>query len=475
MRLARALLLVLLASSVADARPGGGQSYRSSSSSGSRSSGSSYRSSGSSSSSSYRSSGSSGTIHYSSGGGTSGDGSVALVVIAILFGLFFVMFALRKLFNKDEPARASVEEDADVSRKGIDALERVDPSFDEGKFAERVRDLVGRVNQSWVDGNMGKARRFISDGVYVRFQTQLALLRAQSIKNAMADWRVHSATVLEAEADALWDTVHVKLVAEARDIDVPATLSTAEAVAQAKKAPSRRYEEVWSFLRRRGKTSESAGRAFEGKCPSCGAELPASEVVRCEYCKALTNSGEHDWVLAEITQPEEWSPGGATGELEVLDTLRARDPMLSRQALEDRASVVFWKWIDARVTGDRKRFERFCRAEGVPAAPAAKLSMVAVGAAECEYVEASPDGYDRVHVDITWSGSTGGAEPENQTHRLTLARANTAKSLHGLSSLDCPSCGGALAESDSVKCQYCGTPLTGGQSEWSLEAIEQVA
>jgi hypothetical protein len=95
-----------------------------------------------------------------------------------------------------------------------------------------------------------------------------------------------------------------------------------------------------------------------------------------------------------------------------------------------------------------------------------------VGASECAYVEESTDGYDRVYVDITWSASHDGAEPLNQTHRLTLTRSQGARSLHGLSSLDCPICGGALAESDAIKCQYCGAALTGGQTEWSLESIE---
>jgi hypothetical protein len=367
--------------------------------------------------------------------------------------------------------RASVEERESVSREGIDALRKVDPRFDENQFAARVRDLVSRVNSAWVEGKMDPARRFISDGVYVRFATQLRLLKARGIRNAMADAKCLSAKVLAAEADPLWDTVHVKISAEARDKDVDANLSTTSAVAEARKAPLNRYQEVWSFVRRRGKTSESAGRAFEGKCPSCGAELPQSEVVRCQYCKALTNSGEHDWVLAEITQPEEWSASGAP-DVDGIDELRARDAMVSVQALEDRASVVFWKWIDARVTGERKRLDRFCRAQGVPGAPRANLSQVAVGAAECTHIETQGDGYDRVYVDITWSASTDGAEPENMTHTLTLARAETAKSLRGLSSLDCPNCGGALAESDAFTCQYCGTALSGGHDEWALEAID---
>ena len=33
-----------------------------------------------------------------------------------------------------------------------------------------------------------------------------------------------------------------------------------------------------------------------------------TRVLHLEFCKAVVNSGEHDWVLAEITQPEEWRP-----------------------------------------------------------------------------------------------------------------------------------------------------------------------
>jgi predicted lipid-binding transport protein (Tim44 family) len=472
MRQVRALsILALLAlfGGPSDARPGGGQSYRSSSSS------SSSRSSGSSSS--YRSSSSSSSSRSSSSyssSSSSGDAAAVGGVIGVAFAigvLFLIIWGISKLLNRSAPQRAAVAEDDQISREGLVALRKVDPKFDENAFAARVRDLVARVNAAWVEGKMDPARRFISDGVYVRFVTQLRLLKARGVRNAMADSKVRSAKVLGAEADPLWDTVHVKISAEARDKDVDANFSTDTAVAAARKAPLNSYQEVWSFVRRRGKTSEGAGRVFEGKCPSCGAELPASEVVRCQYCKALTNSGEHDWVLAEITQPEEWSPGG-TPEVDGIDTLRARDPMVSVQALEDRASVVFWKWIDARVTGERKRLDRFCRAQGVPHAPRANLSQVAVGAAECTHCDSPNDGYDRVYVDITWSASTDGAEPENMTHTLTLARAESAKSVRGLSSLDCPNCGGALAESDAITCQYCGTALSGGKDEWALEAVD---
>lgn len=517
LRRALAFFLVVLvcwfvaasSSRLADARPGGGQNYRapsrsSSSYSGSRSSGSSSRSSGSGSwgGSSSRSSGSSsyggsgsyggsssyGSRSSSSGsyGGTatgvyvgSGGGISAGTVIFIFVVVIFIVVFVSMRNKKQQAGRARIEVDADVQGEGLAALRKQDPAFSPEAFVQRARTVVTKVNEAWCGGAMGPARRLISDGVYVRFQTQLALLKADGLRNAMADWRVVSADILAAESDDNWDTVHVKIVGAARDLDLPLSLSAAEAQKRLRGAELGEYHEVWSFVRRRGKKSKSGVPALEGRCPSCGADMPLSEIVKCEYCQALVNSGEHDWVLAEITQPEEWRPGAALDHVDGLDTLRARDATVSRQELEDRASVVFWKWVEARSTGKPDKLARFCIHPPKDAAAAAelglgvaKLRQVAVGSAELVRVAQSGE-QDLAVVEIRWSAGVDGREPDTLLHRFVLARASTATSKRGLSSLDCPVCGGQLADSDAVTCQYCGATLSGGKHEWALRAVEQ--
>jgi hypothetical protein len=189
------------------------------------------------------------------------------------------------------------------------------------------------------------------------------------------------------------------------------------------------------------------------------------------------NSGEHDWVLAEITQPEEWRSEAVEGEVAGLEELRQRDPSVSRQELEDRASVIFWKWIEARSTGKREKLARFSvlpptsqgAAESLGLQPA-KLDKVAVGSAEVQGVE-EVEGQVRVPVEIRWSAGIDGRPPVGMVHLFVLARASTATSKRGLSSLDCPACGGQLAESDAVTCSYCGEQLGGGKHEWALLAV----
>jgi hypothetical protein len=498
----------------ADARPGGGQSYRSPSRSSSSSSSRSYSSpsrssysgsssssssrssySGSSSSSSssssrsYSSSSSSGvsTVYVPTGGyRRSGCGAGGWILVLIVVGLL-VYFYYSSQRKKANPERAKITADRGTAERGLSALREQDPEFDPQAFLERTRTVMTRVNDTWLAGDMTPARRVISDGVFVRFSTQLALLKSDGLRNAMADWKILGVELLSAEADPLWDTIHVKIACTARDLDVPLNLTAEQAQKKLRGKKSDEYHEVWSFIRRRGQKTKKGVPALEGRCPSCGADMPRAEIIKCEYCQALVNSGEHDWVLAEITQPEEWRAEATMDEVPGLDSLRERDAAVSRQELEDRASVVFWKWIEARSTGKPDKLARFCVKPPTDAGTAAKVALgptavklrqVAVGSAELKSVQkGNSDGkhvhYDHATVEIRWSASVDGAEPEFDIHEFVLGRRPDAMSKRGMSSLDCPVCGGQLAASDAVTCSYCGEKLSGGKHEWALSAVRK--
>jgi len=397
--------------------------------------------------------------------------AMVIMLLLLIFGVPLFLF-LRQGRMRNRP---SVKLEKSIQKAGLDALRSQDPAFDEKAFADRTRAVVNRVNEAWLLGHMGQARRVISDGVYVRFSTQLRLLAADKLRNAMADFSLLSVELASAESDPQWDTVHVKIVAQARDQDLPLSLSKEEGERLLRAAPLSQYQEIWSFVRRRGQHSKQGIPALQGRCPSCGAELPLSEVVRCDYCKALINSGEHDWVLAEITQPEEWRASATLAAVEGLEQLRERDQSVSRQELEDRASVLFWKWIEAVGTDKLDKLARFCVASPVDnrqqlGLTPQQLRQVAVGSAELERIESTAE-QDQAHLEIRWSASVGKSEPVGHIMHLTLARSSVVRSQRGLSSLDCPVCGGPLAASDDPSCGYCGTALGGGKHEWSLLAV----
>jgi hypothetical protein len=202
---------------------------------------------------------------------------------------------------------------------------------------------------------MRPARPFVSDGVYSRFSVQLALMRGEDRRNVMQDAHVLSVDLEGVESAAPLDVTHLRVRAAARDIEVRAGASQDEIARALSRASAESYVEIWSLVRRHGATTTREASALGSACTSCGApildaqtgRLPTlGEMIKCRYCGALLCSGEHDWVLAEITQLEEWHPGAAPTPAG-FQHLRQRDPELSRESIEDRASYLFWKWIEA--------------------------------------------------------------------------------------------------------------------------------
>jgi hypothetical protein len=295
----------------------------------------------------------------------------------------------------------------------------------------------------------------------------------------MGDASVLETTIEGVESAPPLDVVHVRLTAQARDAEVPVHASDDDVRRVLGRTPVEPYTEIWSLVRRTGAQSKTDDFAVGRACPSCGAPLDAGEIIKCRYCGALACSAEHDWVLAEITQLVEWrAPGSGIREVDALDALRARDPGVAREVLEDRASYVFWKWVQAGRAGAlwplRKcALPAFLANEGAAHLAGWRTAVdVAVGGADLVGCELGPDGFDRVYVEIFWSARLGGAaEPTPSKVVLRLARRSGVASKLSMTSLVCEACGAPLTESDSSRCDHCGAELTAGDRAWVLDGI----
>src|SRR5262249_4358641 len=140
-----------------------------------------------------------------------------------------------------------------------------DPGFDAAKFSARTIAVMSLVNQAWCAGDMGPARALVSDGVFVRFQTYLALLASRGLRDVMGSWTPLSAELVALDSDDRWDTLHVQIKAEARDADVPIASTPEQVESALADAPFEPYTEIWSFVRRRGVTTPAdvVGGAIE--------------------------------------------------------------------------------------------------------------------------------------------------------------------------------------------------------------------
>lgn len=485
-RLRRALasvgLLLCLATLAAPAfamRPGGGQSFRSSGGGGgsSRSSGGSHYSSGGS--------------HGWSGGGTYTPGHSGGSSTGLCFGLFIggavillvIVIASRANRRASNVRSAVLDAQYDLeaqSRRSVslDELRARDPNLTEASIVDRVRQMSDILRDGWTAGDMRPARPFMSDGCFSRFQVQLELMKTEGVRNVMSDAQVLFVTLEAVQSNPPLDIVHVRFTAQARDATVPIQSTPQQIQSELAKTPVTPYTEIWALVRRHGALTKQDAASVGKACPSCGAPFGGGEIVTCTYCKALVCSGEHDWVLSEITQLSEWHPNSAD-EVPGLAGLREVDLGVTRETLEDRASYLFWKWIE----GGRKQSaaplrkaatpELFARGgDGAQVANGAR--DIAVGGADVVLCDVARNGepQDYAYVNVFWSARFAqGAEPFPRQSTLRLARKSGMSTKLSMTQVVCPNCGGPLAETDDPRCNHCGVEIVATGQVWALDAV----
>jgi len=429
--------------------------------------------------------GSGGTFHGGSYGG-SGLGLVEPLLI-LTFVILYLVIAHRRRSMMDAGAFAALRSVEDDEARRTDAslapLQARDPALTLESIASRVSRMNDVLVAAWCSGDMRPARPFVSDGVYSRFSVQLALMRGEDRRNVMQDAHVLSVDLEGVESAAPLDVTHLRVRAAARDIEVRAGASQDEIARALSRASAESYVEIWSLVRRHGATTTREASALGSACTSCGApildaqtgRLPTlGEMIKCRYCGALLCSGEHDWVLAEITQLEEWHPGAAPTPAG-FQHLRQRDPELSRESIEDRASYLFWKWIEAgrlrSVAPLRKGATPELLASQAGVAAIADAREVAVGGADL--ILAESDEMDRAYVKVFWSAALGGAtRPMPVQSVLRLVRKPGVVTRPGMTALVCTACGAPIGESDTPACDHCGALLSAGDQTWVLDAVE---
>ncbi|MBI5545122.1 MAG: TerB family tellurite resistance protein [Deltaproteobacteria bacterium] len=397
---------------------------------------------------------------------------LALVVLGFGVGAY-VLGAVRSRaaeikaydYARKDPCRQHPEERLQAMR----ALESRDPQFDPDVFLTHARRTFLEVRTARAQEAVQSAARLMSDGLLRRELVELALRERQGRRSVEVGALVDGAEVVAAECDAAYDTLHVVFYAEVRRAEVGPKVDREQAQLLAAQKPLSRVKEVWSFERRL-EPGRCAGRLAEGKCPSCGAPVERSAVASCQYCQAILNSGAHDWVLAKISRGDDFFcstrqviPGWAA--------LRARDPLVNRPVLEDRASLVFWKWVETHVSGTPERFARLCTPAAFETLAQCATEMprgferIDLGEVRLALVDCEPD-RERAHFILYWCTATERWELPRKS-MLTLERAAGVRTREetGLATDRCHHCAGFQKELDAVECAWCGALLP---NDWSF-------
>lgn len=441
-----------------------------------------------------------------SGGGSSDDGIFWLIyvllelafdyppigiplVIAIVIFCVYASFQGNSGYVSHTIRRAEAQKVTTDRERALAAVKARDPKFDEQQFLNRASQAFLKIQQAWSSQNLATVRPFISDGIRERFSIQFTMQQAQGYRNQLDNVSLKYARTAAIESDSQFDTIHVEFRAAADDYRVE--IATGRRIG-ATEVPAE-FVEYWSFNRRPGAKTLARAGGMEGHCPHCGAPLEIVDRAQCGSCKSVVNSGEHDWVLAEITQAQEWRVPEDEAHRPGLANLKAVDPAFCTQHIEDRVSVMFWRLRAAEFCGDVAQIAPVASAEfrslfasRVAGESPRRFSQdPAVG--KVELVEAARDdghGLDRLQVVVRWSGTLCEGDPRGsfrevyakaiRTHVFSLIRRVGVKSRSdaAFSSASCAQCGAPIAVSNDAACPFCGTSLNDGRYDWVLESVE---
>lgn len=370
--------------------------------------------------------------------------------------------------------------------KGYDNFLKNNPDFNEETFKANVKTAFLKIQEAWDRQDISGVRKFISDGVYQRFNTQFEMMQLLRQRNKLEDIQVKNIYIDQVESDGLYDIIHTAIHASITDRFI------SEMDPSLNSGGEEEFVEYWSFLKKRGRPRRDIYET--DNCPNCGAPLPADmgELSKCASCGTQTNSGEYDWVLSEITQADDYissnpkldkSPDlndkirkliddnedfsvqlvedkASNGYLQIITALAYNDPSIMRRFVSDNA----FEKIKSRMTGSTVAYNRIYLND---------VSLIGVNASgnlNNLYI-AVKSSYQRVSVA---NGKIGKIDQTlmSDTEVVVMSRDKDAAASKGsIYAHTCASCGAPVENSLELKCTYCGTPLNATSNEWIITEI----
>jgi uncharacterized tellurite resistance protein B-like protein len=354
----------------------------------------------------------------------------------------------------------------------VEELKLRDPAFSVPELEGRARRVFDEVRRAVADGDLARARPMLTDHMYQRLCTEQRLRELGGTRRT-AEREEQGCKLASLASAGSFDGAHVGMAfAKGGHLRVQPDM------------------EVWSFLRRVGARTRGRG-VLDGICPNCGAPFRAGATGRCDHCSAVVNSGNFDWVLAKATRLEDfWVTGEAAPGL---TEAQRRDPCLAAEIVEDRAALLFWRYVESLALEDCTRLRKVATSEEVDGLAKrfaqAKAdgvrewySDVTLRSVDLLALDTAGPGGDFAHVRVHWArcravsgrASLGKARPTERTGIVVLGRKSEALTDRALGVLTyrCWKCQAPLTDSDSTTCDHCGAEQADGAHHWRLTAFQ---
>ncbi len=423
------------------------------------------------------SSGGGGSSGFSSGGGYYGGGSgggghLNTGTIILIIAVVLIYLYLKK--NGKLGGNSNGESDE---------IENIpDKPLPEGLNKQKIQTSFLSIQDAWQKKDLKNVRKWVSDGVYQRFNAQFEMMNKLQQVNKLTNIRLDGIKLANTNADGHYHTA---------DVAIGFTMDD-EFLSDKYPSFNQKYKgesamEYWTFIKRNdAKTGKDLYN--NNNCPNCGAPFDVSmgEISRCSACGTLTNNASYDWVLSEITQEGDYNGGTNFRKQNELYELTKNDQLFSVQRIEDVASNVFMQIMEVLSGAPEKKLTRFADAETTQSILQTKKSMgnFVFDRLYLNDVDLVDFNTNNERLNLTFSlKATYQRVEAGQDIKLIDADMITknysmvlSKNLKALQtpeketvfSYECANCGAPYTDTTNDVCQYCSAPLIDFNKNWVL-------
>ncbi|MFT4202542.1 MAG: TIM44-like domain-containing protein [Chitinophagaceae bacterium] len=360
--------------------------------------------------------------------------------------------------------------------------------FPEGLTPQKVKTAFLEIQQAWQEQNLGKVRKWISDGVYQRFSAQFEMMQQLTQANYLSNIRIHDISVANVYSDGAYDCADIIVTFSMDD----------QFICQKYPSLNETYygdtdSEYWTFVRRKDAKASNADLYSSDNCPNCGASLEnkLGEVSRCKSCGTLVNNAAYDWILSEITQDQDYETRKTSLLADQhLRALVQNDPLFAAQRMEDIASNVFMQIMEILSGDSNRKLERFASKDlgqqiqdlknknGIFVFDRLYLNDVTLSSYSTD------DGNLNLHFDLGASfkrvlvdgNNINWIDRDFVDARFSMVLSKKLRALQTppreiAYSYECASCGAPFDDTTDDACTYCGAPVVDVEHNWVLTAF----
>lgn len=361
-------------------------------------------------------------------------------------------------------------------------------NFDQEVFISKVDTAFMAIQDAWMRKDLGKVRKWISDGVYQRFTAQFKMMSALDQVNTLSNIKIHGIRIESAEQEGEFSIITASVYFSDDDKFISNKYPQFNESFSGDTAT-----EYWTFIK---KTSVAEKDLYHSNnCPNCGYQLKddGGEVSKCESCGTVTYLGDYDWVLCEITQEDDYARNNyrmSKNDPNLAALYANKDEHFCIQMMEDKASNAIMQYFVSHTTHDLSHVHRFTDDNLFAAIEQSvkaqekyvfnRLYLNEVSMISC--IQAN--GMWLVTFNIFYSSMRLRETPNGiqkiddtvieRSLALTLSKKVGAVKKTELWSFACPSCGAPYTDTTITKCSYCDAQINSPNNDWVMVNLGNV-